>query len=364
MGGRLSELAAPGAGSAASRDLDPTVLAAAATGVVAYIERQKGDLDRIFGYAGISPEMAGSPTLQLSLKSYCRLFEESARLTHNDNFGLWFGHSFEPRDLGLWGYAAVSAPTLGMALGTLVDLFPLHQQSSSMQLVADADGLHRLEYRIDAPDIVERRQDAELSLGMFLNLFRECLGPTWAPDEVHFEHPKPPGWREHERAFAAPAFFSQPTNALLFRPEILSMPMPARDTRLMSAMRLCLERLSERNDLRVSVTDRVRAAVRARLPDGFPSLEFGRCRAAPADRHDPARAPLRRAQLQCPRRGDAARSGTFLHAPAPASVLGDRVSGRLFGALGLQPRGAPLDRPIAAIAAHADAARAKQLVAN
>ncbi len=274
MGGRLSELEAPGAGSAASRDSDPTVLAAAATGIVAYIERQNGDLDRIFGHAGISPEMAGSPTLQLSLKSYCRLFEESARLTHNDNFGLWFGHAFEPRDLGLWGYAAVSAPTLGMALETLVDLFPLHQQSSSMRLVPGADGLYRLEYRIDAPDIVERRQDAELSLGMFLNFFRECLGPAWAAEEVHFEHPKPAGWREHERAFAAPAFFSQPTNALLFRPEILATPMPARDTRLMSAMRLCLERLSERNDLRVSVTDRVRAAVRARLPDGFPSLEL------------------------------------------------------------------------------------------
>jgi AraC-like DNA-binding protein len=252
---------------------DPTVLAAAATGITSYIERQNGDLDRIFGHAGLSPEMAGSPTLQLSLKSYCRLFEEGARLTQNDNFGLWFGHTFEPRDLGLWGYAAVSAPTLGLAVKTLVDLFPMHQQSSSMRLADNADGLLRLEYRIDAADIVEKRQDAELSLGMFLNFFRECLGPAWAPEEVHFEHPKPAAWREHERAFAAPAFFSQPTNALLFRPETLAVPMPARDARLMFAMRLCLERLSERNDLCASITDRVRAAVRARLPDGLPAIE-------------------------------------------------------------------------------------------
>jgi AraC-like DNA-binding protein len=270
MGESLSEFARIGA---AGIDCDPTVLAAAATGIVSYIERQNGDLDRIFGHAGLSPEMAGSPTLQLSLKSYCRLFEEGARLTHNDNFGLWFGHRFEPRDLGLWGYAAVSAPTLGTALKTLVDLFPLHQQSSSMRLVEGDDGLLRLEYRIDAPDIVERRQDAELSLGMFLNLFRECLGPSWAAEEVHFEHPKPAASREHEQAFSAPAFFSQPTNALLFRPEILSTPMPARDARLMFAMQLCLERLCERNDLRVTVTDRVRAAVRARLPEGCPAIE-------------------------------------------------------------------------------------------
>jgi AraC-like DNA-binding protein len=253
--------------------MEPSVLAAAATGIVPHIERQKGDVDRIFGHAGISPDMAGSPTLQLSLNSYCRLFEQSARLTHNDNFGLWFGNQFEPRDLGLWGYATVSAPTLGAALATLVDLFPLHQQSSSMRLASDPGGLLRLEYRIEAPAIVERRQDAELSLGMFQNVIRECLGPAWAAEEVHFEHPQPEGWRDHERAFAAPVFFSQPTNALLLRPECLAAPMPARDLRLMAAMRLCLERLSERSDLRASVTDRVRDVVRARLPEGPPALE-------------------------------------------------------------------------------------------
>jgi AraC-like DNA-binding protein len=270
MGGKISE-----SGTIAGREPDPAVLAAAATGVVGFIERNHGDVDRIFGHAGISPEMAGSPTLQLSLKSYCRLFEESARFTHNDNFGLWFGNRFDPHDLGLWGYCALSAPTVSAALRNLVDLHPFQQQSTSMQLVKTADDLLRLEYRIEAPDIVERRQDAELSLGMFLNVMRQGLGSAWAPEEVHFEHPKPEAWREHERAFGAPVFFSQPTNALVFRPDkALALPMPARDMRLMAMMRLCLERLSERDDLRVSVTDRVRAAIRAHLPDGFPALEM------------------------------------------------------------------------------------------
>jgi AraC-like DNA-binding protein len=263
----------PAAITAAIRPFDPSVLAAAATGVVESIERNKGDVDRIFGHVGLAPEMAGSPTLQLSLASYCRLFEHCSRFTHNDNFGLWFGNQFNPRDLGLWGYATISSPTLGSALSTMVDLFPLHQQSSSMKLGRSAEGLTKLEYRIEAPEIVERRQDAELSLGMFLNVMRECLGSCWAPEEVHFEHPRPEGWRDHERAFGAAVFFSQPTNALLLRNEALAMPMPARDTRLMAAMRQCLERLSERTDLRVSVSDRVRVVVRARLPEGFPALE-------------------------------------------------------------------------------------------
>jgi AraC-like DNA-binding protein len=273
MGLGISEAMASDAGSVIGKGADPSVLASAATGIVKFIERQRGDVDRIFGNAGISPEMAGSPTLQLSLTSYCRLFEESARLTRNDNFGLWFGNSFDPRDLGLWGYASLSAPTLGVALETLVDLFPYHQQSTTMALKAASDGLMRLEYRVDAPQIVERRQDAELSLGMFLNFIREAMGSSWAPEEVHFEHPKPEQWRDHERAFAAPAFFAQPTNAIVFRPHILKHIMPAADPRLLSAMKLCLERLSERQDVRFSITDRVRSAVRSRLPEGFPAID-------------------------------------------------------------------------------------------
>ena len=92
------------------------------------------------------------------------------------NFGLWFGNDFKPRDLGLIGYAAVSSPTLGAALENFVNLFAYHQQSTHMAIADAGNGLIRLEYRIDVPDIVARRQDAELSLGMFLNIIRECFG--------------------------------------------------------------------------------------------------------------------------------------------------------------------------------------------
>ncbi len=255
------------------RNPAPGVIAASATGVVSWIERLNGDVDRIFGESGIAPEMAGSPTLVLDLKSFCRLFEESARSTHSDNFGLWFGVKFEPRDLGLWGYAALSAPTMGSALSTLVELFPLHQQSSSMRFGRDASGLMRLEYRIEAPAIVERRQDAELTLGQIVSFMRTSLGVRWSPDEVHFEHPRPEGWREHEQAFGAPVYFSRPSNALLFNANVLGVPMPTHDPRLLVAMRHCMEQLGRRPDLRARISDQVRAAVGARLAEGVPSLD-------------------------------------------------------------------------------------------
>jgi AraC-like DNA-binding protein len=250
----------------------PGVFASAATGIVGYIEDCDGDVDRIFGNVSLLPDMAGSPTQKLRLSAFCDLFEEAARQTGNENFGLWFGNQFRPRDLGMWGYAAVSAPTLGSALESLVGLFGFHQESSAMRLCRDRGGLTRLEYQITAPDIVERRQDAELSLGMFLNVIRECCGSQWSPEEVQFEHPKPAAC-EHERAFGAPVYFSQPTNALLFRPDILERPMPARDPRLMTMMQTCLEQLGTHPASDDLLLDRVRTEIRMRLPDGYPSLE-------------------------------------------------------------------------------------------
>jgi AraC-like DNA-binding protein len=258
---------------AAAKDRVPGVLASAATGIAGYIGRCGGDIETIFSSVHIPPDVAGSPTLKMKLSAFVHLFEESARQTGNENFGLWFGNQFQPRDLGLWGYAAISSPTLGSALESLVRLFGYHQESSVMRLCDDPAGLVRLEYQIVAPSIVERRQDAELSLGMFLNVLRECCGGHWSPEEVHFEHPKPSMAKEHDKAFGAPVYFSQPTNALLFRPDILDRPMPGRDPRLMAVMQTCLEQLGSRATSEDMLLDRMRTAVRMKLAAGYPSLE-------------------------------------------------------------------------------------------
>ena len=250
----------------------PAILASAATGIVTQIERLHGDVDSIFGNAGIAPEMAGLPTLQLKLAAFITLFEESAKRTRQDNFGLWFGNQFMPRDLGMWGYAGVSSPTLGSALENLVNLFGYHQGSSVLRCVRRKDGLMRLEYQIIAPEIVARRQDAELSLGMFLNVIRECCGPKWAPEEVHFEHPRPEAWKEHEAAFDAQVYFSQPTNALIFRSDILERPMPGRDLQLLTVMQTCMERLGP-TQAADGLFGHVCSTIRVRLPEGYPSLE-------------------------------------------------------------------------------------------
>lgn len=247
------------------------VLASAATGAKDFIEQNGGDPDSIFGNSGINPDNLG-PTTNISLKSYCMLFEAAAKSTQNDNIGLWFGQQFGSTELGLISYVALHSQTMRDALENFVELFPYHQQSTEMSLT-QSKGLLSLNYRIYDGQIMERRQDAELSLGMFLNIFRHCLGPSWTPEEVHFEHAKPEEWQAHEKAFQAPVFFGQRANSLLLKSENLDVKMPMADPRLFQLLRKCLKQVGFQSNRPPNVNDQIKDYLLKTLPDGCPTLE-------------------------------------------------------------------------------------------
>lgn len=122
--------------------------------------------------------------------------------------------------------------------------------------------------------ILSRRQDAELTLGMALNLVRHVLGPQWAPRAVHFEHPRPEHWHEHCKVFDAPVYFEQPCNSLLIPKRGLDRAMPDSDPVLLMVMQDSLNQISAlcgRGE-RDMVND-VREQIRQRLLYGEPALE-------------------------------------------------------------------------------------------
>lgn len=211
-----------------SEFLPPKVLAAAANGVADAIARDHGDVGAIFARASIDERILESPYNELDLTQFCALFEEAARQTGNDNFGLRFGDDFAPQRLGPIGYVAINSPTVFSALANLVRYFPAHQDNSILTLSED-DGLIWLSYQIIDKRIPSRRQDAELSLGMFLNILRHGLGRDWRPLEIHFEHSAPLDPAEHERRFGAPVIFSQRANAIALRKSDADTIMPNAD---------------------------------------------------------------------------------------------------------------------------------------
>lgn len=247
------------------------VLASAATGVVDMIEANNGDIDSIFGSTAIRLEDLDSPVHELSLEQFCRLFAEAACQTGNDNFGLHFGAQFEPKKLGAIGYAAISSPTLSAALRNMEKYFPAHQDQSSFGLIQDSDILW-LSYKIYDPRITDRRQDAELSMGMFWNVFRRALGKDWSPLEVRFEHGEPENGAEHECVFGAPVLFGRRTNAIAFRRSDLDARMPDRDPYLFSVIEPFLKSRCELLDNPETFASIVRNQIKLNLSTAPPTL--------------------------------------------------------------------------------------------
>lgn len=247
------------------------ILAGAATGIRPFICAQGGKPDDVFDRVGLDQQAIEDSRALLDLAAYVNLLEQAARQTGQENFGLLYGRGYKPEMLGLIGEIALAAPTLGSALETLATWFPWHQQATETRLTS-RNGRWQLSYRILDGSIIERRQDSELTMGMFMNVVRACLGPTWTPEIVFFEHPRPDHWKQHDAIFDADIFWGQPTNAILFRTTALDRPMP-------QANRANLARLTgELGSLTGSrgaprFIDRIKGEIRRKLASGDIHIE-------------------------------------------------------------------------------------------
>lgn len=247
------------------------VLSAAASGLGDFISQYGGDADRVFGISGVDPELLASPTLSLGLVNYCRVMEEAAHNSGFDNFGLHYGRQFKPQSLGLIGYIGLCSGTLEQALHNVANAFPYHQHDTLVRMVDKGD-CWRLDYQVRHGAILARRQDAELTLGMFMNLIRHAMGPHWAPREVHFEHPRPEQWHEHCKLFDAPVYFEQPFNSLIIPKRELSRAMPDSDPMLLLVMQDAIRRLNSRVPNQ-GIVDQTRTQVHLQLAMGEPVLD-------------------------------------------------------------------------------------------
>ena len=262
----------PNASPASAPARNIGVLSAAASGLDAFITGQGGDVDRVFGRAGIDPEQLRHPTLSLALPSYCQVLEEAARQSGCDNFGLRYGQQFQPQALGLLGYVGLCSATLEDALRNFAAAFPYHQHDTLIRLV-DSGECYRFDYQVRHSAILDRRQDAELTMGMALNLLRHALGPDWAPRAVTFEHERPEAWQEHVALFDAPVHFGRPCNSLLVpKHDLQGRAMPGHDATLLFLVQDAIRRLGE-TAARPDLCEEVRTQIRLTLMHGEPELE-------------------------------------------------------------------------------------------
>lgn len=256
----------------------PHVLAAAATGAYQFIREQGCDPDRVALSAGLRLGPGLSQTASLDLAGYCLLFEETSRQGGHAGVGLSYGRHFTPDMLGLIGFIAMASPTLGNAVENVAELFAYHQGGTMTRLVHQDDGRARLEYRIMAGGIIGRGQDAELTMGMFCNIFRHVLGQHWAPRAIWLEHRRIAAPGEYDHAFGALVHFGMGVNAVVFDRAEMDCVMPQGNVRLLDVLRCSLMALPsapmhpQAGPITDPLLSRIRTEIRYAMGQGMPAL--------------------------------------------------------------------------------------------
>lgn len=243
------------------------VLASVTLGLEEFIDRQGGNSRQVLSRSGLKPGLYQEPNRHISLKSYCQSIHEAASSTGNEHFGLFFGEQFSPEGLGLLGYFALTAVDLRSAIKGMQTYFLVFQSNSQLNFEMEK-GVCRLEYRLLDGDIVDRTQDAELTVGMFNNVLRRALGESWAPLEIHFQHPALVDASPHREAFGCEVKFQQSRNEILFRESCLDQPMPDANPMLNNVVRGTIADLVSTAPQILSTAQRARSEIIELLPQG------------------------------------------------------------------------------------------------
>lgn len=206
---------------------------------------------------------------QISFKQLIEIYQQAARLTGDNAFGLHAGELDSPKLYGILGYVTINSPDMGEALNRLVRFQQLRSNAYRFSLEVKGASA-QLSYFYLANDATpeERRHESEETLCSIILFGRMLTRSDWIPREVRFEHAEPENISEHERIFRAPVHFSKPATELIFDSSFLEMPLVEADLTLGSLLERQAEELLANSTRHGAFSHQVRQLIKETLPSG------------------------------------------------------------------------------------------------
>lgn len=187
------------------------------------------------------------------------------------NLGLRFAEQAQARDLGVTGYFASTAETLGAALRRVLRFHRLFKDPSEIAITFAPDAIRIVEA---APPGEARfpRHLAEAILATYVVLGGQWTGANLAVVAVRFQHPAPDDTRAHQRIFGRRPTFGAPENELVLPGDAAHLPLLTADSALGRYLEpVAVARLAALPSVDALLADVEKAIVEA-LPDGCPSI--------------------------------------------------------------------------------------------
>jgi len=247
-----------------AKAVEKIIRAAAARGVPARKLCQAVNLDR---------EGLDDPDRRIPFAQLVALYEQAAKLTDDDAFGLHIGETVDPQAFDVIGYAAVNSSTLGEAFDRAVRYNSIWTNGSYLA-IEKGSPLTRISYIYVDSSIIERRHDAEVTFAALASLSRNVTNSDLSPTQITFQHDRPRSTTEHSRIFNCPVEFGAPANQYFIESSALDLPITRADPGLCAVLDRHAEALMAKYPVTDTLVERVRTIIKNELRGGNASLEW------------------------------------------------------------------------------------------
>src|SRR5271170_2932540 len=207
----------------ALRSRTPTIHVSYVGAVGRYVARRGLAPGPLYERYGWTTESIDEGQIRVPLADFLSLLDAAAEYANDRHLGLHIYEHLDFADLGLLGFALLSAKDVGSALRTLMRYGAIFQDCDDGQLLTERDYAY-LFYRINSSSLPPSRHDSDMSTAFSVFFLRKVVNPSWAPIAVQQQHPVPASdlREEYERVFQCRVSFGGATNQVKKHSSILA----------------------------------------------------------------------------------------------------------------------------------------------
>lgn len=202
------------------------------------------DPDPVFESAGLRRDDFMDTEHRVSYASCSRLLANCAASAGCEHFGLLLGQMAGPSHLGIPGYLATTASTVGGALESLVKYLDLHDEGGGCGLLKE-DGYCRLSYTIHQADVAGINQVYDLTAALMYRTMQLLCGHDWNATQVLLVRSRPSETKAYSRLFRSSILFDSEVCGIVFPSQDLVLAPPSADRLLFNHLELEAEMLHQ-----------------------------------------------------------------------------------------------------------------------
>lgn len=224
--------------------------------------------EELLGPLGMERAQVEDPHMRLPLSEVERLVDRARRLTGEPGLGIYMGLAMRISWHGYLGFAAMTAGTIGDALGLASRFIPTRTTALGLR-VEEEGGLASVILEERAP-LGTARDVIVFALLIGISELGNALTTSRLEGQMEVAFPEPPYFARFASLRPGRVHFDRPRHRLLFDRSVLSLPLAMADP---AAQQLAAEQC-ERELAALGFADRASTQVRAllgRTHDDFPS---------------------------------------------------------------------------------------------